>query len=244
MTQRVWGALRILLVYVAPLFPGISMGAPGDGVSGSAHDFAGIGSPASGLCTFCHTPHKAQTQRLLWNHKLSSNIFTWDTAQTIAGTPYPTIQGDTYTGPTAKCLSCHDGSVAVGELVWWNGGPPSAPLLNLFITGISQSATTTGSLGNSHPVAMPYPYSNVPSTYNTVSNGPGLVPSEWVADPTMLGIRLYRDDGGGNIVRGPAVGQSGIECSSCHDPHNGPNVEDILFLLGTAFGICSKCHIK
>ncbi len=244
MTQIVRGALGLLLVCVAPLFPGVSAAAPGDGIVGTAHDFSGLGNPPTGLCTFCHTPHRAQTQDLLWNHQLSANTFSWDSVQTIAGTTYPTFQGDTYRGASAKCLSCHDGSVAVGELMWWNGGTPAAPLLNTTITGINQSATVTGSLGNSHPVAMPYPFNNTPSTYNTVTNGANLVVTDWVADPTVLGIQLYRDDGSGNITKGPAVGQAGIECSSCHDPHNGPTVEDVMFLRGTAFGICSKCHIK
>jgi len=244
MMRRLWGALGILLVLATPLFPSVGSCAPGDGLAGTAHDFSGLGTPETGLCSFCLTPHRAQTQRLLWNHKLSSNTFTWAAVETESGTPYPTIQGDTYTGPTAKCLSCHDGSVAVGELVWWNGGSPSVPLLNLKITGAAQVATATGNLQNNHPVAMPYPYNNNPSTYNTVSNGPGLALNDWVADPTTLGIRLYHDNGAGNIGSGPVVGQTGIECSSCHDPHNGPNVEDILLLLGTIGGICDKCHIK
>ncbi len=241
---RPWCFAKCLGLLAALFYPISAATAPGDGLQGTAHDFSGIGNPESGMCTFCHTPHKAASQRLLWNHKLSTNTFSWDLVETGSGTPYPTIQGDTYTGPTAKCLSCHDGSVAVGELVWWNGGPPPAPLLNIRVTGPAQVATSTGGLGNNHPVAMPYPFNNSPSTYNTVSSGVRLDLTAWVPDPTILGIRLYNDDGAGNIRRGAVVGQAGIECSSCHDPHNGPTVEDVQFLLGTTTGICDKCHIK
>src|SRR5574342_770768 len=105
--------------------------APGTGLRGSKHDFSGFGSPASGLCTYCHTPHRAASTRLLWNHRLSPNVFQWDVPSTTAGTPFPTFRGDTYRGPTAKCLSCHDGSVAIGDIAWWNEGKPGAPLDNL-----------------------------------------------------------------------------------------------------------------
>ena len=49
-----------------------------------------------GLCTFCHTPHKALSTLLLWNHTLSTNSFRWDMAATTAGTTFPTFKGDTY----------------------------------------------------------------------------------------------------------------------------------------------------
>ncbi len=99
-----------------------------------------------------------------------------------------------------------------------------------------------GNMGLNHPVAMPYPWNNAPSTYNGVTTGSGIVLSAWVADPTTNGIRLYHDDGSGNIGVGPVAGLTGIECSSCHDPHNGASVEDEPFLRGTGAGICQKCH--
>jgi predicted CXXCH cytochrome family protein len=215
---------------------------PGDGLAGTRHDFSGEAGGASGLCNFCHTPHKARTQALLWNHSLSQNTFTWELAQTAAGTPYPSFGGDVYTGTTAKCLSCHDGSVAIGDLVWWNGGP--ARVNDDRISGGARMATATGTIEKNHPVAMPYPFSNTASTYNGVRNGGGLQLTQWVADPTAVGIALYNDDGSGLIRPGPQVGRSGIECSSCHDPHNGAAVEDDRFLRGTRGGICEKCHAR
>jgi predicted CXXCH cytochrome family protein len=237
---RVQRAIRAIVPLLIALAPTLAWTAPGDGIRGTAHDFSGLGNPATGLCSFCHTPHEAQSTLLSWNHTLSSNTFSWKLAATGAGTPYPTIQGDIYQGATAKCLSCHDGSVAVGDLVRWNGGPVNS-LLNVFISGKARIGKG-GNMRGSHPVAMPYPWNNGPSTYNGVTTGPGIVLSAWVADPTTVGIRLYNDDGSGNIRIGPVAGQTGIECSSCHDPHNGPGVEDNFFLRGTAAGICTKCH--
>ena len=98
---------------------------PGAGLAGTSHDFAsGTGSSGvangAGLCTYCHTPHKAKSTLLLWNHNLSSNTFQWDVAATTSGTALPGFTGNAYNGPSAKCLSCHDGSVAIGDVGWFN----------------------------------------------------------------------------------------------------------------------------
>ena len=39
---------------------------------------------------------------------------------TTAGTAYATFQGDTYKGPTTKCLSCHDGLLSSTDGMWFN----------------------------------------------------------------------------------------------------------------------------
>ena len=222
--------------------------------SGTPHDFAGRsvgGGLTTGTCTFCHTPHKAFATQLLWNHRLSTNNFSWDATTTTAGTPYPTFKGDTYKGPSAKCLSCHDGSVAIGDVNWFNAGNPGV-IDNTKITGARQIATATGGMAGNHPVAMPFPFNNAASTYNSKTTGAGAYLDEWVADPTTNLIRLFNDDGAGNIAAGPIVAKTGIECSSCHAPHNR-KVADQLFIRGklggnTASGtdayICFRCHAK
>jgi len=244
--------IRFILIMLATLavalVPFTARAAPGTGIGGTAHDFANISTPATGACTFCHTPHKAQSTALLWNHKLSTNNFSWDETATTAGTTYPTFAGDTYNGPTAKCLSCHDGSVAIGDIGWWNGGAPGAPLLNSTLgAGDPHNIGLGGDMSGNHPVAMPIPFGNAVSTYNAVSTGAGIVLAEWVADPQTTGIRLFNDNGG-SISAGAVAGSTGIECSSCHDPHNGANVQDTFFLLGKLGGtvdyICTKCHTK
>ncbi len=237
------------------LIPAMTWAAPGDpgaGLAATKHDFTTLapGPPPVGLCTFCHTPHNANIQSLLWNHTLSANNFTWAAGSvTIGGTSYSSFNGATYKGPSAKCLSCHDGSVAIGDVGWWNGGVPGAPLSNIKITGANQKATVTGDMTGNHPVAMPFPFGGVVNTYNTVTNGAASVGSGWQADPTATGIRLYVDDGSGNISAGTNAGTTGIECTSCHDPHNGSDVDDVFFLRGnlgtnTANYICVKCHLK
>jgi hypothetical protein len=238
----------VLLLAVIALVPALAWAAPGGGIAGTPHDFSSKGGGV-GLCTFCHTPHKALSTLLLWNHTLSTNTFKWDVPTTTAGTTFPTFKGDTYKGPTAKCLSCHDGSVAVGDIAWWLEGKPAVLDNTKHSAGAMNIASTTGSMAGNHPVAMPYPYLQAKNTYNGVTTGSGFVSGEWQTDPTAaLNIRLFNDDGVGNISAGVVSAKTGMECSSCHDPHNKASVDD-LFLRGTLKGtttayICLKCHIK
>lgn len=232
---------RIGLILLIALAPNIGWLAPGDGIGGSAHDFSGMGNQSTDKCTVCHTPPKEASDRPKWNHTLSTSTFSWTATETFAGTSYPTFEGDNYQGTTAQCLGCHDGSVAVGDIASWAGGSPR-PLTDMSKAG--HLTTFSGRMDGNHPVAMPIPWNNMPSTYNRVTTGRSIVLSEWQANPETLGIRLYHDDGSGNIVAGPVPGRAGIECTSCHEPHNGEGVEGSKFLRGTAAGICIKCHRK
>ncbi len=224
---------------------------PGTGIAGTPHDFSSKGGGV-GVCTFCHTPHRAIQTLLLWNHTLSTNTFSWDVPSTTAGTTFPTFKGDTYKGPTAKCLSCHDGSVAVGDIAWWLEGKPAIldntkyEWPDAFNVGATDGVP--GSMKGNHPVAMPFPFQAAKNTYNSVTTGNGIVLGEWQSDPQTLNIRLFNDDGSGAITAGAVATKTGIECSSCHDPHNKASVDD-LFLRGEVKGtttayICLKCHVK
>src|SRR5690348_13737940 len=145
---------------------------PGTGFTCSAHDFSGFDATGAGdtmttgACTFCHTPHRAIQSRLLWNHTLSQNAFSWsDSTTTMGGTPMPTIS-TSWTGPSKFCLSCHDGSVAIGDIAWFNeqawsttsGMTPIAttPSKHNAPGDEFQIATATGDLKGNHPVAFPY----------------------------------------------------------------------------------------
>jgi doubled CXXCH motif protein len=249
-------ALKFLLVLsVLSLLPTLVWAGPGDGIAGTAHDFSnrsvtgGNGETfTTGECTFCHTPHKALQTLLLWNHTLSTNTFTWDVPATTAGTKFPSFKGDTYKGPTAKCLSCHDGSVAIGDVAWFGEGKPAAPLdTTKHGSGDVFNIGFGGNMAGNHPVAMPYPFNNAKNTYNGTTTGDAAVLTEWQPTP-LTPVRIFNDDGSGNITAGAVTLKTGIECSSCHDPHNKAAVDD-LFLRGTIGGndtnyICLKCHIK
>ncbi len=103
-----------------------------------------------------------------------------------------------------------------------------------------------------HPVAMPYPYGGKANKYNGVTNGLNTPTGDFSQFQTtpVAPVRIYTDvNGDGKVIQaGATAGQSGMECSSCHDPHNKIN-KDVYFLLGSLSGndtdyICLKCHIK
>jgi hypothetical protein len=241
---------------------------PGTGFTGSPHDFSGKNAGTNqrsgtgvttGGCTFCHTPHKAFQTRLLWNHSLSANNFTWsDATATTGGTVLPTIAGGAggWSGPTKFCLSCHDGSVAIGDIAWfnrqsWNGG--SAVDSTKHSSGQYNIASITGDLKGNHPVAFPYPFNKVQNSYNGTTTGAGTYMTDFNSDPTTLGIRLF-NDATGIVVASPVAGKTGIECTSCHGVHNETGlVFDEPLLRGAKSGnttgpgasyICMKCHTR
>jgi predicted CXXCH cytochrome family protein len=206
-----------------------------------------------GLCTKCHTPHQAVSTNLLWNHTLQSTQYKWDVPNTTAGTKYPTFKGDTYKGASTKCLSCHDGLMSSTDGMWFNrqrtaGSKYLAPANSL---DSGHEVAKGANMSGSHPVAFPYPFDNAPSTYNFSTTGDEAALDEFQPDPTAFGIRLFNDDGSGNVIAGKAAGRTGMECTSCHDVHNGKRAVGAMLLTGQLTGstqsdgyICLQCHIK
>jgi len=201
-----------------------------------------------GLCVFCHTPHKGASSLLLWNHQFSAGSYSWkDVAagRTTGGTSYP-ANIRTWSGSTAKCLSCHDGTVSIGALYWSNatanpsvamaGPDQSAGALSNPAYVIPQFADR-GDLAGNHPVGVPYSYGQVASTYNGIATGPDVRLAQWVASPT--GVKIFGAGGGG----APVAGAAGIECASCHDPHGTGN-SFFLRVTKTGSQLCLSCHIK
>ncbi len=261
-----WVAGALLLapaqLYAAPVGHPPTAGA---GLATTPHDFTQAGyaaSPAVGLCTFCHTPHKAQSTALLWNHTYSGNTFSWtDQTSTQAGTVLPSFTS-TWNGPTPKCLSCHDGSVAVGDVKWFDAkaqvvSVTAADLTGGKITNTDYVVGPAGSMNGNHPVVVPFPGVGT-RQFAGATTGGGYVSNEWSADPTANGVVLFKASDNtltasvSRVTSSPAAGDNlGIECASCHDPHN-KLTQDIYFLRGKLTGnsggangyICLKCHVK
>jgi nitrate reductase cytochrome c-type subunit len=213
----------------------------------------GVVKTSIGMCTTCHTPHQARSTNLLWNHTLLSTEYEWNVPATTAGTNYPKFKGDTYKGASTKCLSCHDGLLSSTDGMWFNRqkvstGKYTAPAGSL---DSGHEVADGAEMSGSHPVAFPYPYGNAPSIYNGSTTGAQAELTEFVADPSLAGVRLFNDDGTGNIVAGASAGRSGMECTSCHDVHNGAKTQDVMLLRGKLVGsdqasgyICTQCHKK
>ena len=62
------------------------------------------------ICVFCHTPHNAKSGTPLWNREMSGAVYKIYSSTTLDAKPGQP------TGASKMCLSCHDGTVAIGKV--------------------------------------------------------------------------------------------------------------------------------
>ena len=100
------------------------------------------------ICVFCHTPHNATPLSPLWNKELEPQVYTVYTSPTLKAGPLPQPSG-----PTKLCLSCHDGTIAMGAVVNPAGGIGMAGGDRLPPGSLSNFGLD---LSGHHPVSFPY----------------------------------------------------------------------------------------
>ncbi len=120
------------------------------------------------VCVFCHTPHNANPQSPLWNKKLEGvnySLYPPYTSTSMRGAPAGP------TGATRLCLSCHDGMIALGEVL-----EPSQKIAMTVVGGIPPSNPSNfgTSLAKHHPVSFSY-YSSLPNAELAPGPPPGLL---------------------------------------------------------------------
>jgi predicted CXXCH cytochrome family protein len=100
------------------------------------------------ICIFCHTPHNAAPLSALWNKDIEPQVYTVYASPTLKAGPLPQPSG-----PTKLCLSCHDGTIAMGAVLNPAGGVSMAGG-DRFAPG---SLSNFGlDLSGHHPVSFPY----------------------------------------------------------------------------------------
>lgn len=200
------------------------------------------------ICVFCHIPHHEGVGLPLWNHLLSSQDYTLYESEFLKRTGYPLpVQPSKIEGQpgivSRMCLSCHDGTVAVGGVYWVRGTNLYDLGQKIEMTGVNPDGTIPSTeegyigtdLRSHHPVAIPYD----PSFIYTVGGTPKSIELR-NPDPSPP-IKLY-EYGGIKYV----------ECASCHDPHRYDPVVNKKFLRidsGNTFGenvlnTCIACHTR
>ncbi len=161
------------------------------------------------ICIFCHTPHNAAPMQPLWNRASSGSIYTPYTSSTIIGAPGQP------TGASMLCLSCHDGTIALGSVL------SRASTINMAggITTMPPGQAHLGTdLSDDHPVSFAYT--------------PALASKRGeLASPGSLSGPVKLDKSGQ------------MQCTSCHDPHNDDNGK-FLVMSNAASALCQVCHIK
>jgi predicted CXXCH cytochrome family protein len=181
------------------------------------HDFSSGTSPVHGnqanACTYCHIPHHG-SKTALWNQTLSSHPYTLYGSGTTQNSSVQPIAGS----PSTLCLSCHDGTVAIGQTI---------AIGQLPVAGAVTNGKMTNGLGftleGSHPFSLQLPMKDSASLVQ------GFASSGTIDDSTKS-VHLI----GGNI-----------ECSTCHDVHNQYiDKKSLNFLVrdNSGGGLCLSCH--
>jgi len=188
-------------------------------IAGSAHDFSSINNDGQ-ICVNCHTPHSADTT-VATDHEVTNSTFLLYSSPTMNSAPGQP------TGSSVLCLSCHDGTVAVDSF----GGNTGVD----FITPGDGEYIGTD-LSDDHPISITYD--------SALANAdPGL------NDPsaTTVTIGLGGDKTNTGTVSNLMLPADQVQCSSCHDVHNGfvpPAEPDLLLVSRTNSSICLTCHNK
>ena len=174
----------------------------------------GSKSPITGArpdsCAYCHAPHSGLNTGL-WNQKLTTQTYTTYTSNT---------EKNTGTQPTLgyvsnQCLSCHDGTVAVGATVAYG---------QVTTRGSMYTSDVFGSnMQSSHPFSLRLPLKdNIDLAASLAANGQ-------TGDPT----------GAVKLIKG------NVECTSCHDPHvQAKDLVSQNFLVkdSSSGQLCLACH--
>jgi predicted CXXCH cytochrome family protein len=203
-----WVALLLALTLFA--LP-ISAGKKGD-VINSGHNLSASGtgpvkSSQTQVCIFCHTPHSAQVDvKPLWNHAMPTATYNAYTSSTMSAT------GAAPSVISKQCLSCHDGTIAIGQTIA-NG--------LIATTGAMTAADNLGAdLRNDHPIS-----------FNLVNDGQ-LSTSLFLATPTTADPAVK--------LRNNKV--ECVTCHDPHTPNTDPVAQNFLVRSNSGGALCLACH--
>ncbi|MEW6072974.1 MAG: cytochrome c3 family protein [Planctomycetota bacterium] len=158
------------------------------------------------VCVFCHAPHSTQGMRPLWNRDTPTATYRIYESSTLDAQPRQP------TGASKLCLSCHDGTIALGSVlsrgdrIRMNSG-------EFMPAGMANLGTD---LSDDHPISFPY--------------DPGLaVRDRQLAAPWELPPEVTLD------------GALELQCTTCHDAHNDV-YGDFLVMEPRDGALCRACH--
>ena len=202
--------LRSALLMVALV--SVTLGARAQSVVNSVHNLS-AGGPGSvkalsetEICIFCHTPHSKSPHTPLWNRDDPGSFFllySSSSSESVPGQP---------DGSSLLCLSCHDGTIAMGNVLTRVEDISFASGISVMPYGRSNLTTD---LSDDHPVSFIY-NTTLASTDGELN------------DPSEIAMPVTLPDGK-------------VQCTSCHNPHND-TYYPFLTLPYQISELCYACH--
>ena len=176
------------------------------------------------VCLFCHTPHNSNPAGPLWNHQLSSGVTylkytspTLDAYSSQASAPDPN-------GASKLCLSCHDGTVALGAV-----GKTVIPLAGGKTTLVRGDRGFLGTdLSRTHPIS--FVVTDQLIAINNAKDAPLNTLASMKADP-----QVHLD------------GADRVQCTACHDAHSDDNFATSgvhFYNKPSRAAACTVCHAQ
>ena len=192
----------------------LSLGSALGGIETSKHNLSVSGTgdiravSETQICVFCHIPHNASPAAPLWNREdpgLNYIPYTSSTTDAMPGQP---------TGDSLLCLSCHDGTIALGDLL--SRDVDIAMTLGATTMPADRRSHLGTDLSDDHPVSFNY------------------------ADAADLDEQLVSPFPLNEAVKLDRYGQ--LQCTSCHDPHDD-TYSNFLVMDAVNGELCETCHV-
>lgn len=216
--------MRIIMItflsFAATLFIASEIAAGPGSIRNTKHDLSATSNAEikstneTRICIFCHSSHNSSKEGPLWNHETTApGKFKTYKRATLENSP------EQPGGSTRLCLSCHDGTIAVGAIK--NKSRP----IDLKNTGSrgeipsTRKANFGTDLSGTHPVSVKYDQANALGTKHL----------RW---PPFDAEKKVGPDANGYV-----------QCTSCHDPHDDSKSEKYPFWKKRKFEeVCLVCH--
>ncbi len=219
---------------LASLLLALPLWARSAGVSDTVHNLSVSGpgtikaTSETQVCIFCHTPHNADPSGPLWNHQLPSGVtYLKYTSSTMVACCTAQSTAPDPNGATKLCLSCHDGTVALGAVLSQSTPIALAGGKTNFVAGDTGYIGTD--LSHTHPLSFQITDQEV-SQNNAVN----------ASDLTLNPVSSMKSDPDVHLD-----GQDRVQCTACHDPHSDANYASSgvhFYAKATRSGPCAVCH--
>ncbi|WP_136810103.1 cytochrome c3 family protein [Desulfosediminicola flagellatus] len=165
----------------------------------------------SRVCIFCHTPHNGRRDiPFLWNRSdQTTNYIPYKSSTMHASVGQPT-------GASKLCLSCHDGTIAMGAVL--SRADEIEFLGGIRFLPATRSSYIGSDLSDDHPVSFSYESSR---DYGNLE----------LVNVASLPPEIQLDDSGQ------------LQCTACHDPHDD-SLGNFLVMSNRFSYLCIGCHSK